>query len=204
MRFYDRHILPHLIAFAMKQRDLAAYRRRVVTAARGRVLEVGIGSGLNLPFYGASVEQVFGLDPSAELLAMAQRQGDALGRDLRLIEGSAETIPLEDGSVDTAVMTWTLCSVPNPARALSEIRRVLKANGELLFVEHGAAPDRRVAAWQDRITPLWKHIAGGCHLNRDVAGLLRGCGYALPDLRQGYMRGPRPFTFMSEGRARPC
>lgn len=203
MGFYERQILPRLIAQAMKHGDLAAYRLRVVTAARGRVLEVGIGSGLNLPFYGPSVEQVFGLDPSGELLALAERQNEASGRDLHLLKASADAIPLEDDTVDTAVMTWTLCSIPHATQALSEIRRVLKANGDLLFVEHGAAPDQGVAAWQDRITPVWKHIAGGCHLNRDVAGLLRGSGFTISDLRQGYMRGPRPFTFMSEGRARP-
>lgn len=203
MGFYTKHVLPHLIALAMKQGDLTAYRRRVVSAARGRVLEVGIGSGLNLPFYGTTVKEVFGLDPSAELLAMARRQAEHTGHDLRLLEGSAEAIPVEDRSIDTAVMTWTLCSIPNAARALSEIRRVLKPAGELLFVEHGSAPNPRMAVWQDRLTPVWKRIAGGCHLNRNPPDLMRRASFKVDDLRQSYMRGPRLLTFMSEGRARP-
>jgi ubiquinone/menaquinone biosynthesis C-methylase UbiE len=156
MGFYQRHILPHLITLAMSNKDLAAYRRRVVPAARGCVLEIGIGSGMNLPFYGGSVDEIIGLDPSAELLEMARRRGEKNGRRLELIEGSAEAVPLENETADTVVMTWTLCSVPDPRRALEEIRRVLKPCGALLFVEHGAAPDPGVAAWQDRLNPLWK------------------------------------------------
>lgn len=201
MSFYNERVLPHLIALAMRKRDLAEYRRRVVPAASGRVLEVGIGSGLNLPFYGPGVEQIFGLDPSPELLAMANRQSEAMQGKVSLIEGVAEAIPLDDGNIDTAVMTWTLCSVAHPSQALREVRRVLKPGGDLLFVEHGAAPDMGVLKWQDRLTPIWKQVSGGCHLNRDTALLLRSAGFHLCDLRRGYMGGPRPFTFMSEGRA---
>lgn len=203
MGFYQRHILPHLITLAMSNKDLAAYRRRVVPAARGRVLEIGIGSGMNLPLYGDSADEIIGLDPSAELLEMARRRGEKTGRHLELIEASAEAVPLENDTVDTVVMTWTLCSVPDPRRALEEIRRVLKPCGELLFIEHGAAPDPGVAAWQDRLTPLWKRIAGGCHLNRNVRKLLEETGFKVPDLATGYMHGPRVATFMYEGRARP-
>ena len=203
MGFYQRHILPHLITLAMSNKDLAAYRRRVVPAARGCVLEIGIGSGMNLPSYGGSVDEIIGVDPSAELLEMARRRGEKNGRRLELIEGSAEAVPLENETADTVVMTWTLCSVPDPRRALEEIRRVLKPSGALLFVEHGAAPDPGVAAWQDRLDPLWKRIAGGCHLNRKVRKLLEHTGFKVPDLATGYMRGPRVATFMYEGRARP-
>lgn len=203
MGIYRRHILPHLIAMAMANTTLAAYRRRVVPAARGRVVEIGIGSGLNLALYGAGVEEIIGLDPSAELLAMARREGERLGCPLTLVQASAEAMPIESGSVDTAVVTWALCSVPDPRRALEEIRRILKPSGELYFVEHGAAPDPRVAAWQDRLTPIWKRISGGCHLNRNVRTLLNDAGFTVPDLATGYMRGPRVATFMYEGRARP-
>jgi ubiquinone/menaquinone biosynthesis C-methylase UbiE len=203
MGFYDTHILPQLIALAMKQLDLAAYRARIVPAARGRVLDVGIGSGLNLPFYGPTVEQIFGLDPSSKLLQMARRAGDASGHDLRLIEGSAEAIPLEAKSIDTAVVTFTLCSVKNLLAAMSEIRRVLKPGGELLFVEHGLAPDQKVAAWQRRLTPLWKRFAGGCHLDRDVPSSLSKSGFEIVKMQRGYMRGPRVLTFISEGSAHP-
>ena len=151
MSFYSDHVLPRLLNLAMRNKGLEAYRRRLVPAAEGRVLEIGIGSGLNLPFYGPGVAEVVGLDPSAPLLRMAG-----------LLEGSAEAIPLEDASFDTVLTTWTLCSVRDAGAALAEIRRVLKPAGHLLFVEHGSAPDAAVARWQDRLTPLWKPIAGGC------------------------------------------
>jgi ubiquinone/menaquinone biosynthesis C-methylase UbiE len=204
MGFYQRHVLPHLITFAMSNEDLLAYRKRVVPAALGRVLEIGIGSGLNLPFYRDSVEEIVGLDSSPELLALAARRPETTrGRCLHLVQASAEAIPLDSRSADTVVMTWTLCSVREPGRALEEIRRVLRPSGQLLFVEHGAAPDAGVARWQDRLTPLWKRIAGGCHLNRNVAKLLREEGFMVSDISTGYMRGPRVATFMYEGRARP-
>jgi ubiquinone/menaquinone biosynthesis C-methylase UbiE len=203
MAFYHERIVPYLIALAMRQRNLVEYRRRVVSAARGRVLEIGIGSGLNIPFYGPGVGQILGVDPSSQLLAMSKRQHGARREKLTLIEARAEAIPLENCTVDTVVMTWTLCSVSHPSEVLNEIRRVLRPGGDLLFVEHGAAPDPGVARWQDRLTPLWKRISGGCHLNRDTALLLSSAGFDVPELRRGYMRGPRPFTFMTEGRARP-
>src|SRR5215207_3209331 len=203
MGFYNDRVAPYLIALAMRQRNLAEYRRRLVPTAHGRVLEIGIGSGLNLPFYGAAVEHIFGLDPSSQLLAMAERRLRRMHGTVTLIEGAAEAIPLEDGAVDTVVMTWTLCSVAAPFAALCEIRRVLNPGGDLLFIGHGASPDPGVAKWQDRLTPFWKHISGGCHLNRDAALLLTSAGFNVRELRRGYMRGPRPFTFMSEGRARP-
>jgi ubiquinone/menaquinone biosynthesis C-methylase UbiE len=157
----------------MRNKHLAAYRDRVVPAATGRVLEVGIGSGLNLPRYSPHVQQVIGLEPSPKLLSMAQhigRQSFPVG----LIEGSAEDIPLEDATVDTVVTTWTLCTIPDAGRALSEMRRVLKPGGRLLFVEHGRAPDPNVVWWQDRLTPMWKRLGGGCHLNRAIETLIQG------------------------------
>lgn len=203
MGFYADHILPHLINLAMRNRDLAAYRGRVVPAAAGRVLEIGIGSGLNLPFYSAAAGQVIGLDPSPRLLAMAQRAARSGARSIELVEGSAEAIPLDGASVDTVVTTWTLCSIPDAARALGEMRRVLRPGGRLLFVEHGRAPDAQVVWWQDRLTPLWKRAAGGCHLNRAIATLIEGAGFRLDRCAGGYMRGPKPMTFMCEGSARP-
>jgi ubiquinone/menaquinone biosynthesis C-methylase UbiE len=202
MGFYAEHVLPHLLNLAMRNRELATYRRRVVPVARGRVLEIGIGSGLNLPFYGSEVKEVIGLDPSSSLLAMAERQANEGRMLVTMLQGSAEAIPLEDASVDTVLTTWTLCSIPNAHAALNEVRRVLKPAGELVFVEHGKAPDQSVARWQDRLTPLWRPIAGGCHLNRPIANLIKDAGFTLNDLRCGYARGPRPFTFMYEGRAK--
>lgn len=156
MGFYQDQIVPSLINLAMRQRNLAAYRGRVVPAAEGRVLEIGIGSGINLPFYSANVRQVIGLDPSPKLLAMARRARGGSSRDLELIEGSAEAIPLDGATADTVVMTWTLCSIPAARDALHEMRRVLKPGGRLLFVEHGQAPDPNVRWWQDR---LHAHVA---------------------------------------------
>jgi ubiquinone/menaquinone biosynthesis C-methylase UbiE len=198
--FYGDRILPHLLNLAMRHKELAAYRQRVVPAAQGRVLEIGIGSGLNLPFYVPGVDAVIGLDPSSPLLAMVQGQATA-SAPVSMLQGTAEAIPLEAASVDTVVTTWTLCSIPNVTAALADMRRVLKPNGMLLFVEHGKAPDAAVARWQDRLTPLWKPIAGGCHLNRKIDALIHDAGFTVTDLRAGYMRGPRPFTFMYEGRA---
>jgi ubiquinone/menaquinone biosynthesis C-methylase UbiE len=203
MSFYRERILPLLIDLAMRNRALAEYRRRVVPAAAGRVLEIGIGSGFNLPFYGAGATDVIGLEPSPRLIAMARaRLRDKAGA-VDLVEGSAEAIPLADRSVDTVVTTWTLCTIPDVARALQEMRRVLRPGGRLLFVEHGLAPRPVVRRWQHRLTPLWKHIGGGCHLDRPIAALVEAAGFELERLTTGYMRGPKPMTFMYEGSARP-
>jgi ubiquinone/menaquinone biosynthesis C-methylase UbiE len=203
MSFYRRYILPHLINQAMRNRDLLPYRKRVLSAARGRVLEIGIGSGLNLPFYPSHVGEVVGLDPAPELIAMAERAARGTSIQTSFIEGSAEAIPLDRNSVDTAIVTWTLCSIPDVVAALREMRRALKADGQLLFVEHGRAPEESVRKWQDRLTPAWKCIGGGCHLNRPIAQLIESAGFHIEQLETGYMRGPKPMTFIYEGRARP-
>jgi ubiquinone/menaquinone biosynthesis C-methylase UbiE len=164
MGFYQDQIVPLLINASMRQKNLAAYRNRVVSAAEGRVLEIALGSGLNLPFYSLNARQVIGLDPSPNLLAMARRASRSAARSVEFIEGSAERIPLEDASADTVVTTWTLCSIPAVIDALHEMRRVLRRAGRLLFVEHGQAPDPNVRWWQDRLTPVWRRVGGGCHL----------------------------------------
>jgi ubiquinone/menaquinone biosynthesis C-methylase UbiE len=202
MGFYQDHIVPYLINLAMRQRMLAPYRERVLADAQGRVLEIGIGSGLNLPFYAQRAQEVIGLDPSAKLLAMASRTPRAQ-RSIAFIEGTAEAVPIDANSIDTVVSTWTMCSIPHVYRALGEIRRVLRPGGSLLFVEHGLSPDQKVRTWQDRLTPAWRCVAGGCHLNRPIAQLIEAAGFQLDRLETGYMRGPKPMTFMYEGRARP-
>jgi ubiquinone/menaquinone biosynthesis C-methylase UbiE len=203
MGFYQDQIVPLLINLTMRRRDLAAYRSRVVPAADGRVLEIGIGSGLNLPFYSRNVERLIGLDPSAKLLSMVRRSQKRNSSSAELIEGSAEAIPLENSSIDTVVTTWTLCSIPDVGRALREMRRVLRPSGRLLFIEHGLAPEPNVRWWQDRLTPVWKRVGGGCHLNRAIQMLIENAGFQFERLETGYMRGPKPFTFMYEGSARP-
>lgn len=203
MGFYEDRILPFLTHQSMRQQRLTAYRSRVIPAAEGRVLEIGVGSGLNLPFYTDKVQRVVGLDPSPNLLSMARKVLPRVTPLVEFVEGSAEAVPLEDASVDAVVTTWTLCSIPDAQRALREIRRVVKPLGRLLFVEHGLAPEPNVRWWQDRLTPWWKPLAGGCHLNRPMRTLIEGAGFEFERLDTGYMRGPRPMTFMYEGSARP-
>src|SRR6516165_4595041 len=203
MGSYQDQIVPLLTSLSMRNGHLAAYRDRVVPAATGRVLEVGVGSGLNLPYYSADVQQVIGLEPSPKLLNMARHVGRR-NFPVDLIEGSAEKIPLEKATFDTVVTTWTLCTIPDVNRALHEMHRVLKPGGRLLFVEHGRAPDPNVVWWQDWLTPIWKRVGGGCHLNRAIASLIEGAGFRLERLETGYMRGPKPMTFMYEGSARPA
>ena len=199
MGFYQNQIVPLLINVSMRQKTLAVYRNRIVTAAEDRVLEIGIGSGLNLPFYSSKARQVIGLDPSPKLLGMARRRASRLNsRQVQFIESSAEKIPLEDASADTIVTTWTLCSIPAVLAALDEMRRVLRPTGRLLFVE---ASDADVRRWQDRLTPLWKRLGGGCHLNRPIQELIEAAGFKFDHLETGYMRGPKVLTFMYEGSA---
>ena len=202
MGLYARKLLPRLTHFAMDRKLLLPYRQRVISGATGRVLEIGIGSGLNLPRYSPNVQQVIGLEPSPKLLGMA-RHAEHLNFPVDLIEGSAEEIPLEKASVDTVVTTWTLCTIPDVSRALNEMRRVLKSGGRLLFVEHGRAPDPNIVWWQDLLTPMWRRMGGGCHLNRAIETLIQGAGFQFEQLETGYMRGPKPMTFMYEGSARP-
>jgi len=201
--FYEQRIVPLLVDRAMRQRLLEPFRREVVPPARGRVLEVGVGSGLNLPLYGHAVEALLGLDPSRRLLSMARQRATPGGAPPRLLQASATDIPLADGSVDTVILTWTLCSIPNPVAALREMRRVLAPGGALRFVEHGLSPLPRVRSWQRRLTPIWRRLAGGCHLDRKVDDLLREGDFEISELRTEYAPGPRPLTYMYTGFARP-
>jgi SAM-dependent methyltransferase len=199
---YAKYVLPRFIDLSMRNRDATRVRRDWVTHARGDVLEVGIGSGLNLPFYSAEVHHVYGVDPSPELQKMARKRmaGHALKVEL-LSQSAEEELPLSDKSVDTAVIT-SLCSIADPLRALRQVKRVLKPAGRLIFVEHGRAPDSRVAVWQDRLTPVWKRIGGGCHLNRKIDELLLQAGFQIDELRTTYLPGPRPMTYTYQGFAR--
>ncbi len=201
--WYERSLIPPLTHLAMRNRRLLPYRRRALAEAEGAVLEIGIGSGLNLPLYGPHVRRVIGVDPSAGLLRRAARAGAAAPVAVDLLRGSAESLPLPDASIDVAVTTWSLCTIPDPGRALTEVRRVLRPTGRLVFVEHGLAADEGVARWQRRLTPLWRRCAGGCHLDRPMAELVAGAGFALSRLHTGYLASPRLLTFMYEGIAAP-
>ena len=203
MGFYTNWLFPRVLDLIMRQKQMIPFRARIGKAATGQVLDVGIGSGLNLPFYGDQVERVVGVDPSAELLHFAEERRRKTTNSVELLRGSGEALPIEDRSIDTVVLTFTLCTVDNPRATLSEIRRVLRPNGRLLFAEHGRAPEAGVARWQDRLTPLWHRIAGGCHLNRKPDDLIRSTGFRIDDLQSGYLKGPRPMTFVYSGAARP-
>jgi ubiquinone/menaquinone biosynthesis C-methylase UbiE len=201
MSLYGKWIVPRLIDCAMRQARLVPYRERAISAARSRVLEIGVGSGLNLAHYGAQVEQVVGIDPSSELLAGARSRARAARPAIMLVRASAERLPFRNASYDAIVMTWTLCSIPDPRAALAEMRRVLHPHGRLLFVEHGLAPEPSVRRWQNWLTPAWRRIGGGCHLNRKMDALMTEAGFRIRAMHAGYMAGPKPMTYMYEGEA---
>jgi len=199
---YERFVLPLLTNWAMRSDELLTYRRRLASIASGHVLEVGIGSGLNLPLYTPAVDYVIGIDPSSPLLQRADALAASANHPVRLVRASAEAIPLKDNSIDTIVMTWTLCSISDASAALREMHRVLKSSGQLLFVEHGLASDQRVASWQHWLDPIWWKVS--CHLDNPVTRLLKEAGFRVVALQTGYLpRGPKPMTFMYEGRATP-
>jgi ubiquinone/menaquinone biosynthesis C-methylase UbiE len=195
MGFYDRHVLPHVLDLVCGMPMVTAKRRRVVPLAEGRVLEVGIGSGLNLPHYDrARVQRVIGLDPGEALLATARRRSASSPVPVEFLALEGEHIPLDAGSIDTVVVTYTLCTIPGVEQALEGMRRVLRPGGRLLFCEHGLAPDAGVVRWQRRLDPLWGRMAGGCHLTRDTGALLARAGFAVDWIEQAYARGAPRFA----------
>lgn len=204
MGFYHDCIVPHLVNLSMRNHRLLPYRERVLSAAEGRVLEVGIGSGLNVPFYPSGTREVIGLEPASRLLAMARRSVGEVAIPITLLEGTAEAIPLDDASVDTVVTTWTLCTIPEAVRAVTEMRRVLRPGGQLLFVEHGRSLEDTVCKWQDRLNPIWKRISGGCEINRPIRTLIERGGFAIDRIETAYAEGPKIMAFFYEGRAVPA
>ena len=201
MGFYEKWILPRLVDVAMRNKEAMRYRSQIVPQARGMVLEIGVGSGLNLPFYGAGVEQLYGLDPSEELLVMARKKARAIAFPIDFLAHPGEEIPLDDGCIDTVVTTWTLCTIPDPVKALKEMRRVLKPGGMLLFAEHGLAPETRVQGWQRWLNPLWSRVTGGCNLNRKMDELIQASGFRMVELKMEYAEGPRAMSYIYSGRA---
>jgi ubiquinone/menaquinone biosynthesis C-methylase UbiE len=202
MGLYSRFVLPRVVHLACRSGSNMNQRAKVVPRARGCVLEVGIGSGLNLPFYDASrVTKVWGLDPSPELRAMAARVARDVPIDVEFLGLPGEAVPLEAASVDTVVITYTLCSVVDPEAALRQMARVLKPGGELLFCEHGEAPDERVRRWQRRLTPVWSRLGGGCHLGRPIPALIERGGFRLTGVESRYLPGWRPASFTYWGAA---
>jgi SAM-dependent methyltransferase len=202
---YDRYIMPRLIGCACAAPPIMKQRAKVVPSAQGRVLELGVGGGLNLAFYDpAKVSEVVGIDPSAELRARAQAAPRAEGLRVTLTEGVAESLPFDAASFDNVVCTFTLCSVHTPPEVLAEARRVLKPGGRLLYCEHGLAPDAGVVKWQRRIEPIWKRIAGGCHLTRPVTSAIAAAGFGIERSDTMYLPGTPRFAGWNEwGAATP-
>ncbi len=201
MSFYDNHILPHVINLCCGMKPVRRQRQKIVPHATGRVLEVGMGTGLNMPYYNPdNVEMIFGLEPNQRSCKMAAEQIARAGMVVDFIGLDGQEIPLEKNSVDTVVLTYTLCTIPDTTRAMLEMRRVLRPGGKLLFSEHGMAPDAAVRKWQDRINPLWGKIGGGCNLNRNIPEIIRNGGFEMKALDEMYVPGPRfaSYTYWGE------
>lgn len=194
--WYERHILPYLLDFACGMKTVRRQREKVVPFAQGRILEVGIGTGLNLEYYDKSkVREIVGLDPGMQFHRLARKRIARAGLDVELVGFSAEELPFADASFDSVLVTYTLCSISDPVAALKQMRRVLAPNGRLIFCEHGRAPDEDVRRWQARLQPHWRKIAGGCHLDRDVPMLLNESGFRCDQIQTMYLPGPRPLTY---------
>ncbi|XUU60090.1 class I SAM-dependent methyltransferase [Erythrobacter sp. HA6-11] len=202
--WYDAHVMPRMVTFACSQGQIMKRRSFVVPKAHGKVLELGCGGGLNQQFYDTDAVAAFsGIDPHDGLLDAARAASEERGWHTDIKQGVGEEIPFASSTFDTVVCTYTLCSVSDPAKVLSEVRRVLKPGGQMLFLEHGRAPDASVAKWQMRVEPVWKRLAGGCHLTRPVGATLRGAGFDVEPMGQGYMpKTPRIAGWMEWGIAR--
>jgi len=202
MGIYDKYVLPKIVHFVCGMKPTMKQREKVVPLVHGRVLEIGLGSGLNLPYYDSSrVKHVWGLDPSREMWAIAEKRVNGVDLDVEFLEGDAANIPLDDGSADTVLITYTLCTIPEVLPSLTDMRRVLRPGGELVFCEHGRAPDDAVSKWQDRLNPIWKRFGGGCNLNRPIPSLLEAGGFKVRVMEHMYLPGWRPASFNYWGTA---
>jgi ubiquinone/menaquinone biosynthesis C-methylase UbiE len=199
--WYERNLLPYLLDLSCSVSPIRKQRMKVIPQAQGHVLEIGIGTGLNMPFYDrARVQAIVGVEPALRMHRLALKRSRQFGIDVKLIGLPAERIPVEDASFDTVVCTYTLCTIPDPIMALKEMRRALKPGGKLLFSEHGKSPDANVLKWQTRLQPYWKRVAGGCLLNRDIPSLLEQAGFH-PDVQSRYVPGPRILSYHYWGEA---
>ena len=195
MSFYNKYILPKVLNCACASKPINYQRDKIVPLAEGVVLDIGIGSGLNIPFYNKTkIKQLYGLDPSKELLDIAKSVAKKENLEIEFLECGAESIPLLDKSIDTVLITYTMCTIPDFALSNSEIIRVLKDDGKLLFCEHGLAPDKNIAKWQKRINPLWSKIAGGCNLNRDIPNLISSSGFKISNMEEMYLPSTPKFA----------
>ena len=195
MSLYNKYILPKFLNCACGSKPINYQRQKVVPLAKGKVLDIGIGSGLNIPFYNSDkIDQVIGIDPSHELLELAKELANDSKASIELVIGSAESIPYPDNFFDTVLVTYTMCTIPNVAIANKEMWRVLKDDGRIIFCEHGLAPDKKISKWQNRIDPFWGKIAGGCHLNRDIQKLITDAGFSFESLDKMYIPSTPKFA----------
>ena len=195
MGFYDKYILPKFLNCACGSKPINYQRNKIVPLAKGVVLDVGIGSGLNIPFYNKSkIDYLYGLDPSEELIKLAKPVAKKNEFEIEFLQCGAEAIPLPDNSIDTVLITYTMCTIPDIKLSNSEIMRVLKTEGQLLFCEHGLAPDKNIAKWQRRINPIWNKIAGGCNLNRDIPNLITSSGFKILNMEEMYLPSTPKFA----------
>ena len=193
--FYDKYILPKFLNCACGSKPINYQRDKIVPLAKGVVLDIGIGSGLNIPFYNKSnIDCLYGLDPSEELLKIAKSVAKKNELKVEFLECGAEAIPLPDQSIDTVLVTYTMCTIPDIKLSNSEIMRVLKPEGRLLFCEHGLAPDKNIAKWQNRINPIWSKMAGGCNLNRDIPKLITSSGFKISNMEEMYLPSTPKFA----------
>jgi len=203
MSFYDDRVLPHLINLACGSKPARKQREKVVPLAAGDVLEIGFGSGLNLPWYDpARVRRIWALEPAPGMRKLAQKNIEASGLEVELIDLPGEEIPLDPDSVDSVVITYTLCTIPDVHAALAGVRRVLRPGGRLFYCEHGKAPDAGVHAWQNRLNPAWRRFAGGCNMNRDIPALLNDAGFEIEEDNRMYVPGIRALSYNFWGSAR--
>jgi len=197
MNIYEKYVLPKFLNFACNTKPMRYQREKVVPLAKGNILEVGIGSGLNLPFYNISkVKKIWGLDPSEELNEMARKISSTSSMEVEFLLAGAEQIPLPDNSIDTVLITYTICTIPEIDFAMKEMKRVLRPDGEMIFCEHGKAPDENIVKWQNKINPYWNVIGGGCNINRDIPRLIESAGFLIKSLESMYIPGtPKIFGF---------
>tara|TARA_Y100000816_G_C26070714_1_gene563165 strand:- start:598 stop:1221 length:624 start_codon:yes stop_codon:yes gene_type:complete len=185
---YENYVLPKLLDTCCSTKPINYQREKIVPNASGTVLEIGIGSGLNIPFYNISkIDKIYGLDPSIQLCKKAIKKAKEINMNIDFLFEGAEEIKLKSNSIDTVVITYTLCSIPNPMDALKEIKRVMRSDGNILFCEHGIAPDIKVSKWQNRINPIWGKLFGGCNINRDIPSIISNSGFKVQNLEQMYL-----------------
>ena len=188
MSLYEKYVLPKFLNCACGSKPVSYQRKKVVPLAEGKVLEIGIGSGLNVPFYDkAKIDEIWGLDPSEQLSEMAKQVADEESMDVKFISSGAEDIPLPDNYFDCVLVTYTMCTIPEVQRANQEIRRVLKEDGKMIFCEHGEAPDQNIRKWQNRINPFWGKLAGGCNINRKIPSLIQDSGFDIIEMEEMYL-----------------